>query len=172
MANTYVKIATVSLTSSQAAMQFTGISGSYTDLMIYLSARTDRTGTVADNTIIQLNSSTTSYSARVLEGNGASATSFTDSNQPPKYTINSTGVSATASTFSNVSIYIPNYSGSENKSFSVDSVVETNATTTYARLAAGLLSNSAAITSITFTNDGGANFVQYSTATLYGIKKN
>ena len=166
----YVLLERIELNASAASVTFANIPQTgYTDLKIEISARTDRTGTVADNTIMQINSSTTSYSARVLEGNGAAASSFTDTNQPPKYTFNSAAVSATASTFSNVSIYIPNYAGSTNKSYSVDSVSETNATTAYARLSAGLLSNTAAITSLAFTNDGGANFVQYSTFSLYGL---
>jgi hypothetical protein len=172
MANTYVKIASINVGLLGAAtMEFTSIPSTYTDLLVVFSGRTDRTGTVADNTIMKINSSTSGYSARFLEGNGSSAGSFTDSNQPPNYLFNSAAVSATASTFSNVSIYIPNYAGSTNKSYSVDSVQETNATTAYARLSAALLSNTAAISSLTFTNDGGANFVQYSTATLYGISK-
>ena len=79
------------------------------------------------------------------------------------------GATATANTFANVSIYIPNYTSANYKSVSIDAVTENNATTAYAFLSAGLWSNTAAITSATITNSSG-NYVQYSTAYLYGIK--
>jgi hypothetical protein len=78
-----------------------------------------------------------------------------------------TGSSATASTFGSGLIYIPNYAGSTNKSYLTDWVTENNATAAYAGFTAGLLSNTAAITDVTLTG----SFVQYSTATLYGISK-
>jgi hypothetical protein len=172
MANTYVKIASVSVgLLGSPSITFTSIPSTYTDLTVFLSARTDRLATVADNTIMKINSSTSSYSARVLQGDGSAASSFTDTNQPPFFTFTSTAVNATSNTFGSVFIYLPNYAGSTNKSYSVDSVSENNATSAFARLSAGLLSNTAAISSLTFTNDGGANFIQYSTATLYGISK-
>jgi len=76
----------------------------------------------------------------------------------------------TASTFGNAEIYLPNYAGNTNKSASIDMVSEQNATSTYMGLVAPLWSNTAAITSITLTGASG-NLAQYSTATLYGIKK-
>jgi hypothetical protein len=53
---------------------------------------------------------------------------------------------ATANTFGNTEFYIPNYTSSNYKSFSVDGVTENNATAAFA-LYAGLWSNTAAITS-------------------------
>jgi hypothetical protein len=79
---------------------------------------------------------------------------------------------STASTFGSTEIYITNYAGSSNKCLSSDSVNENNATTAYSVLTAWLWSNTSAITSLSITSDGaGNNFAQYSTATLYGIKK-
>jgi hypothetical protein len=75
----------------------------------------------------------------------------------------------TANTFGNTDIYIPNYAGSANKSVSVDTVEENNGTTARALLGAILWSNTAAITALGLTPVSGS-FVQYSTATLYGIK--
>ena len=69
--------------------------------------------------------------------------------------------------------YIPNYSGSTYKSLSIDGVTEDNVTSNtgpYASLYAGLWSNSAPINSITLYPNGSANFAQYSTFTLYGVK--
>jgi len=56
------------------------------------------------------------------------------------------------------------------KSISADAVEENNGTTAFAGLSAALWSNTAAITSITLTPQTGS-YVQYSTATLYGISK-
>jgi len=75
----------------------------------------------------------------------------------------------TASTFASGEMYIPNYAGSNSKSFSADSVQETNASLAYSYLIAGLWSDSSAINSIALTPLTG-NFAQHSTATLYGIK--
>jgi hypothetical protein len=72
----------------------------------------------------------------------------------------------TASSFSSGEIYIPNYAGSTNKSYSIDSVTEQNATGALAELIAGLWSQTAAITQITLSS---SNFQQYSTAYLYGV---
>jgi hypothetical protein len=74
----------------------------------------------------------------------------------------------TASTFGNLSIYIPNYAGSADKNFSVDTVSENNATTAYTQIFTGVWANTAAITQITLSL---ANFAQYSNAYLYGILK-
>jgi hypothetical protein len=54
------------------------------------------------------------------------------------------------------------------KAISIDGVTETNATDARAELGAMLWSSNNAVSSITLY--GNTNFVQYSTATLYGIK--
>jgi hypothetical protein len=79
--------------------------------------------------------------------------------------------SATASTFASADIYIPNYTSSDYKSISIDTVTEKNATDAYMRLTAGLWSNTAAITSIGLNCSASGNFVQYSTFYLYGVAK-
>jgi hypothetical protein len=79
------------------------------------------------------------------------------------------GNGATASTFGNGEVYIPNYAGSTNKSMSADGVSENNGTEAYTDLIANLWSNTSAITSILLYPDSGT-WQQYSTATLYGIK--
>ena len=105
---------------------------------------------------------------RRLFGNGSSVASDTGGGNF-NYIAQVPNASATASTFGNSEIYIPNYASSGYKSISADSVSENNATAAYAFMAALLWSNSAAINRITITGLG-SSFVQYSTATLYGIK--
>jgi hypothetical protein len=102
-----------------------------------------------------------------LYGNGSASGSYTDT----VIFANANANSSTASTFGNFQMYIPNYAGSSNKSVSIDAVTENNATAAEANLVAGLWSSTAAITSITLYNYGSVtNFMQHSTATLYGIK--
>ena len=165
MPNTFTKIASVSVGSGGASsIDFTSIPSTYTDLVLKLSGRSTANDNWAN---ISFNGSTASFSSRGLYGDGSSTGSYSRSDNVN--TIANDSSTSTASTFSNGEIYIPNYAGSNNKSYSVDSVTENNATAVLTSLVAGLRSNTAAITSITLTPNGG-NFAQYSTATLYGIK--
>ena len=167
MPTTYEAIATVTVGSGGAAsIEFTSIPGTYTDLLIKLSVRDNQSGATGNDNAINFNGSATSFTGRRIYGNGATVNNDTVA----PYAGSSTSAGTTASTFSNTEIYIPDYAGSNNKSFSVDSTVENNATTAYAILYAGLWSNTAAITSVKIVRPSTFDFVQYSTATLYGIK--
>jgi len=151
-----------------ASVTFNNIPQSgYTDLKIVCSGRTVDTGSQA-NMLLTFNGITTAYYDKALAGNGSSASSFGDSNNSSMAAayVNTSGT--TANTFGNYEVYIPNYTSSNYKSFSVDSVVENNATSAVAAtLTAGLWQNTAAITSVSFA--GGYNFKQYSTFSLYGL---
>lgn len=167
MANTYTLIASSTVGSGGTAyIEFTSISGSYTDLALLVTCRTASGG--ADAVKIAFNSDNTSgnYSLKYLGGNGTTVNSSTS---PSQYAVNAVGSTDTANTFSNAQVYIPNYAGSNKKSWSADTVTENNGTTAYQNLIAGLWDNTNAITAIKLTNSGGANFAQYSTAYLYGI---
>jgi hypothetical protein len=166
MANTYTLIASSTASSSVSSISFASIPSTYTDLVLKLSVRSDYAATQSRSKL-QINSSTTGYTTKLVYGDGASTSSASSTDYITYFY--STGSSATASTFANSEIYLPNYAGSNNKSTSSDSVTENNGTTAYATLAAGLLSNTAAISSLTITDANGGNFVQYSTAYLYGV---
>jgi len=165
--NTFTLIASSTVGSGGAAsIDFTSISGSYTDLCLKYALRAS-TSTNNKDCYITLNGSTSGFSGIYLQGNSATAGSFTLA----RYVGNVPDSTATASTFSNSELYIPNYSGSTNKSFSVDTVQENNTSTAgqaLVQIIAGLWSNTAAITSISIAPSSGT-FVQYSTAYLYGI---
>jgi hypothetical protein len=169
---TYKKIASVTVGAGGAAsIDFTSIPGTYTDLIIHCSMRTTRNANIDDITMqFNNNTSTANYSWRELSGNGTSAASRGYTNLGGIFSY-STAATNTASTFSNTVIYIPNYAGSTQKSSSTDSVIENNATSSYMALVAGLWNQTSAITSIKFTSFNAENFVQHSTATLYGISK-
>jgi hypothetical protein len=165
MANTYEIIASVNVGSGGAAsIDFTSIPSTYTDLLLSVSLRSTE-ATVETNATISFNGSGANKSARTLYGNGSTASSFTYASEIYLWL---SGANSTASTFGNSQYYIPNYASSNNKSISIDSTSENNGTLVAQSLTAGLWANSSAITSITITC-GGGNFVQYSTAYLYGI---
>lgn len=152
---------------STSSVTFSSIPSTYTDLVIKASARTNYSDT-KDNLAISINSSSSSFSGITLYGYGSGVGSFSTGGNTDVSTFD--GASSTASTFSNGDIYIPNYTSSNYKSWLANSVEENNATIAYSYLNAGLWSNTAAITSITFASANSASFVQYSTFYLYGIK--
>jgi hypothetical protein len=162
--NTFTKIASVTVGSGGAtSIDFTSIPSTFTDLCLKISVRSNQANN-ANTLSITFNGSSANFTSRLIEGSGSSAVSFSSINNIG----NAQGTSSTSNTFSSVDLYIPNYAGSTNKSFSADGVTENNGTTAYATLAAGLWSQTAAITSVSITI---TSFVQYSTATLYGISK-
>lgn len=137
----------------------------YTDLKVVTSVRSTRTGTAYDDFNIGFNGSTASFTCKSIQGAGSGTPSSFSSNQ---FIGQADTAANTANTFSSADIYIPNYASANYKSYSVDMVQEQNGTTAYANLTAGLWSNTAAITSITFSA-GAGNLAQYSTFYLYGI---
>lgn len=168
MANTMTLIASYTATGSVASIDFSSIPSTYTDLILKVSTR------ASDNTsafeIRFNNNSSNIYSWRRLYGDGSSAASGSGSGVPTLQGILGINPSvSTSNSFGNVEIYIPNYAGSNNKSVSVDALYDNNATLAYSEIYAGLWSNTAAINQITLGYMSG-NFVQYSTAYLYGIK--
>lgn len=170
MAYTYSKIASVTVGSGGvSSIDFLAIPQNYTDLKVVFSVRNDRAGSTADTARIQFNFDTgNNYNYRYAYGNGSAAASSSGSPAAFIECFRNNGASSTANTFSNNEIYIPNYTGSNYKSVSVDSVQEDNATTANAALVAGIWSNSSSINSIKLYTL--YTTMQYSTATLYGIK--
>jgi hypothetical protein len=169
MPNTYTLIASNTVGSGGvSSVTFSSIPSTYTDLLIKLSARCDNAG-VTGNMAIEFNSSSSSFSRKIVRGNGSAASSTGASDN---YIGDIVGNAATSSTFSNTDIYIPNYAGSNNKSLSIDTVTENNATEAWQYMVASLWSDSSAITSIKLTSYAAhfTNFLQYSTFYLYGIK--
>lgn len=166
MATAYELIASVEVGAGGASsIDFTSIPSTYTDLVIKLSAK-GATVQEAGDILIGFNGSTSSFTNRRLFTFQTTVYSDTQTNFAGQIP----GSKVTANSFGSAEIYIPNYAGSTNKSISSDTSVETNSADGLEYLGATLWSNTAAITSISLTNNAG-NFVQYSTAYLYGIKK-
>jgi hypothetical protein len=160
-------IETITLTSATGAILFSSIPQDATDLLFIGSFRTNGPNFGAD-VDLGISGSTSGFSSRILLGNGSAASSGSVSTRLVAQMTNASA--ATSNTFSNFSIYLPNYTGSTNKSFSVDSVNENNGTEAYQVLQAGLWSNTSAITSFSFQTVSG-NFVVGTTVSLYKITK-
>lgn len=162
---TYKKIASVTVGAGGAAsIEFTNIPATYTDLLLKFSLRGDiDSGTI----LVYFNGSTSNLSSRQIYGTGSGAASNSSATDIRTWGGQNQSL-YTSNTFANAEMYIPNYAGNTNKSVSIDGVNENNATEAYTSLAAGLWANTSAITSIKLDNN---NFVQYSTAVLYGISK-
>jgi hypothetical protein len=157
----YVLLERIELNASAASVTFSNIPQTgYTDLKVVVSARSSSTN--AEGMYISFNGSSASFTGRYLLGDGANALSGVLA----QYAGSIFGAVGTANVFNNTEIYIPNYTSSNNKSFSVDNVAENNATTGYQNIIAGLWSNTAAITSLTLTCTG---FLTNSTFSLYGL---
>lgn len=167
-----IPISTVTVGSGGAsAIEFTNIPQNYTDLKVVLSGRTTSgfVGNIVDTAVLYFNtnvSDVTNYTAKSLYGSGSAASS--DSTKRGGFV---TGTSATASTFGTVEFYIPNYTSTTSKSVSIDGVSENNATGAYAGIQAWLWSLTSPVTSIALKPESGGNWQQYSSATLYGIRK-
>jgi hypothetical protein len=169
MAYTYSKLATYTVGSGGiSSIDFLNIPQNYTDLVVKVSARSTRTAGTIDYVSMSFNGSTANRTLTALWGDGT-AYSGTDTKIIGSTSTNSN----TSNTFGSAEFYIPNYAGSNNKSVSVDAVSENNSGTTgdyNLQIGAGLWSITSAITSISLTSNFGNNWVQYSTAHLYGIK--
>lgn len=169
MANTFTKIASVNVGSGGASsIAFSSIPSSYTDLCLKLSLRSNASRN-NDDLLVSFNGSTSSRSWIFLEGTGTGVT--TASGTDGRFSTFD-AATATANTFGSAELYIPNYAGSTSKSVSIDTVTEDFVAGAYAEIEAASWANSSAINSITMTLGFGTLFVQYSTATLYGISKN
>jgi hypothetical protein len=163
---TMTLIETKTLGAAAASIEFTSSPQDGTDLVVVCSLRGD-TNNQSAFTNIGFNSSTSNFSTRFLQadagltpGSGTGVRGINYLNNPFQ----------TANTFDSTTVYIPNYTGSTNKSFTGDGVVENNATAAWLFLVAGLWSDTSAITSIQITPNAG-NFVTGSTISLYKVTK-
>jgi hypothetical protein len=172
MAVTHKLIQTVSVTAATvSSIDFNSIPQTYTDLVLVVSMRTNAAG-VSDYVAISFNSSTASFTFKPVYGDGTSALSANYTTSPSSRIISAAvGNTATANVFSSGTTYIPNYTSSNNKSYSSDYAREQNATGTELGFGAGIWANTAAITSISLTSWNGSSIMQYSSASLYGIIK-
>jgi hypothetical protein len=165
MAATYEPIATTTLGSAAATIDFTSIPATFTDLRLVWVFKD--VGTSNESPSIRFNSDTGSnYSRTTLRGDGSIATSTqnTSSTRIPAGAINSNSTQPHI----NTSDYF-NYAGSTYKTCLIESSQDNNGSGSVARIV-GLWRSSSAITSISIYLNG-TNMAAGTTATLYGILK-
>lgn len=146
-----------------SSIQFNSIPQTFTDLKIVISFR-GTSNELYEVTALRFNGINANLSSRTLEGNGSAVGPV---NNGYIYLGSGNGANTTANTFSNIEAYIPNYTSSNYKSVNIDAVGENRSTTIYMQLTTGLWSNTSEINSIQIVPTG--NFVENSTASLYGI---
>ena len=170
MATTYEPIASQTLGSDTANIEFTSIPGTYTDLVLVLTGRTSRTTDAFEAVGMRFNSdSGSNYSLTYLLGSGAA----TASNR--------------ASNITNVEFarFNPSVSGNTSPAIAVAQIMSYASTSVFKTVLGsgaasaeaypvsryvGLWRSTAAITSIRLQTGLGPNFVSGATASLYGIK--
>ena len=174
MANTYQAIATVTVGSGgTSSISFSSIPQTFTDLCILLSLKnpSTTTGENGEDMSFRLNGDTgNNYYSKIFYRTASQGSASTTGTSMTWVGQSNNNANTMTSTFSNICVYIPNYTSSNAKSISIDSVAEANANTYGFLMTAGLWNNAAAITSMSWTPNSGT-FLQYTTATLYGIKK-
>jgi len=160
----------IELGSAQSSISFASIPQSFTDLYLVLSLRGSLSNPQIGHLITLNNDTAANYSSRRLVGDGSNASSASESGSTSIYGGQAPAATATGSTFGNTSIYIPNYTSSAAKSLSFETTRETNGTSIFMTCIAGLWSGTAAVNRVDILCES-ANWVQYSSATLYGILK-
>ena len=170
MPATYTLIASNTLSSSAASVTFSAIPGTYTDLVIRSSARSN-SGGVSELFLLRFNSDTTTkYSYNYVNGTGATAGAGIFSAKTSAWALYVNGGATTANSFGNIEIYIPSYNSTANKPYSSFGANEDNNSTAYIAALAGLYTGTSGITSIDILPGNGTNFVSGSSFFLYGIK--
>ena len=157
MPMTYEPIATTTLSTAATSVTFSGISGSFTDLVLVAVAKFSANPSYAG--IIFNSDSGTNYSSTFVRGNGSTASSGRNT---------SAGQISSASYSANYIVdtfNIQNYSNTTTYKTAIYRTSQDN--DVLARV--GLWRSTAAITSITYQIDTG-NIQSGSTFTLYGIK--
>jgi hypothetical protein len=169
MALTYQAIATTVLpNNSFSNILFANIPQTYTDLAVICSIRSQRNANF-DSLLAKFNNAY-NENFRTLQGRGTQIFTFAGTDVVFLGTAN--GATSTASNYSNTILYIANYTSTNAKAWFSDSVGERSATgaeSAYQDWAAGISNLSTGITSIDIYAEN-APLVQYSSATLYGIK--
>lgn len=173
MAFTFSKLATVTVgAGGSQSISFTNIPQNYKDLCIVISARATYTSQTYVGIELDCNNWFNTGTYKSIVGISTTVTSGSATGGPIVGNINASG--ATANTFGNATIYIPNYSSPGNKYFLSDSVTETNANTAYSVLTSfysgSINTNAPIFAAAIYDGTSGQTLAQYSTATLYGIR--
>jgi hypothetical protein len=163
--STYTPIATTTLGSAAASYTFSSISGSYTDLVLIMQAKS--TGGYASFKITVNSDTGTNYSQTVVSGTGSAASSSRLSSNPNFDLCRASGLSSDG--FGAYIVNFMNYSNTTTyKTFLDRTNVVAGTGGDAVEAMVGLWRSTSAITSITAT-PGSGNLAVGTTLTLYGI---
>lgn len=170
---TYSLIASSTLTSAQASVNFTSIPNTYTDLVLRLNARTDLASNGADLAVRFNSNSATDYSSTWIYANTSPTASRQSSSTYYRIYQTANGTADTASVFGPTEIYIARYASTGYKPMWAFGASENLSGASWTVTTnAGLYIQASAISSINIfpVSTSGYNFVANSTFYLYGIK--
>lgn len=157
------------LTGSQSSIIFSSIPQTYTDLLLVTSLRDNAGSTGWENAFVYPNGLSTNMTSRFAYGWGNNNNG--SANNSPAVIYHQTARNGnTASTFSSSFVYFNDYTSTNAKSISCDTSVIQDGTSSINAITSAIWNSSSAITSIEIVG-AGTSFVQYSSATLYGILK-
>jgi hypothetical protein len=152
--------------SAETSLDMLSIPQTYKDLLLLVSPRATTSGD--RQVLLQFNGDGANHSSRRLFGTGSSVASETSTNVSSIIAGFMPGSDYTSNTFGNVAMYIPNYTGSSQKTVSIDAVSENNATAARQLIVAGIWASTSAINRISLYIDSGSYAIGTS-INLYGI---
>jgi hypothetical protein len=168
------------LGTAQASIEFTSIPQDGTDLVCLMSLRSNGSSSDYDALLYRLNGSTSGYSGRMLRGQGSGVESGTLTTLTSSAASGTWGdlswdginnANTTADTFTSINFYLPNYTGTTQKSISYEESQAWNSTTRARNLIGAYLhTGTSAITTLAFALNTGS-FVAGSIFSLYKITK-
>lgn len=166
MPATYQPLATTTLGSAAATIQFSNITGTYTDLVFVIQLASTST----DNIFVRFNSDTASnYSVTRLAGSGSTAVSDRQTSQT-MMTITRNGYPTSTMGNTMSIMQVMDYS---NSTTNKTSLIRSNDAGNGTDAIVGLYRSTSAITTVTFatTGFGTSNSISAnSTITMYGVK--
>lgn len=170
---TYSKIASTTIGVGGAAnIDFTNIPQNYDDLVVKFSLRSNLNSIFGESPIVNFNGSTAAlYNSRRInaESNlGLGGQTYTAGTYLRLY--NAPGNTSGANVFSTHELFIYGYKSANNK-FATCMSGWADTANGYCDLTNGAWSSSAAINQITIKSLTASLLLQYSTATLYGIRR-
>lgn len=170
----FIKITSVTTSSSQATIGFSSIPGTYTHLKIIILGRDTSSSVASANVSMLFNSDTTAANYSPTQNSGANAGSGTV-NQVAASTnggvcVTIPGTSSLATAFGGGEISIPLYAGTTFHKMAISTTYQRYGSTSSMSMTVRGFAwlSTAAITSITLTA-GGTAFLDGTRATLYGI---
>lgn len=153
-----------------SSISLTSIPGTYDDLMLEVSLKTDYTSTYSECNL-RFNGSTSTNMHRIELYQQGNTVSWGRSSGVTEFRF-VIGSTTGAGSFGCASIHIPQYTRAAYKEIgSQSSWSNSSSVINFSQDQAGLWLSTSAINSIELTPRLGTVFVQYSTATLYGITK-